>query len=173
MVKKLFIFMLLIANLGYAKKSIPAFPILPPLEDGVSSPEIPQLPSEDLVENGGVRPLEQNTTVMLDMKLDVFVPLEIVSDVDIQALVIDNQKLEVPFDVELNKVPEKKDYYSLKFSETEIDIDNDGQIDTTIYTPKFINTRIVEDNILYIDGEKISREGTHQRKVYMTIQVQG
>ena len=86
-------------------------------------------------------------------------------------MVIDNQKLEIPFDVELNKVPDKKDYYSIKFSETEIDIDNDGQIDTKIYTPKFINTRIVEDNILYVDGAKISKEGTHTKKVYMTIEV--
>ena len=64
-----------------------------------------------------------------------------------------------------------RDYYSLKFSETEIDIDGDGQIDTTIYTPKFINSRIVDENILYIDGGKISEEGKYQRKVYMTIEV--
>ncbi|MGK4198844.1 hypothetical protein [Fusobacterium sp. HC1336] len=153
--------------------SIPMIPILPAIknEEIDEIPTVPALPQEDLVEVAGIRPLEQNTTVMMNLKLDVVVPLEIISDVDIYGMVIDNQKLEIPFDVELNKVPDKKDYYSIKFSETEIDIDNDGQIDTKIYTPKFINTRIVEDNILYVDGAKISKEGTHTKKVYMTIEV--
>lgn len=169
MVRLILVLIILLSGMSFGK-SIPALPIIPP---DIEKPSLPSLPNEDLTEiGGGVRALEKNTTVMMNLKLDVVVPLEIVSDVDVEALVIDNQKIEVPFDVELNKIPEKKDYYSLKFSETEIDIDGDGQIDTTIYTPKFINSRIVDENILYIDGEKISNEGKYQRKVYMTIEVQ-
>ena len=35
----------------------------------------------------------------------------------------------------------------------------------------FINTKIKTDNILYIDGENISKEGTFKKKVYMTIEI--
>lgn len=171
--KKLIAFLMIFSNIllfSQEKNSVPMIPIIP-IQPDIEIPENPKLPSEDLVEFGGIRKLEKNMTVMLNLKLDVVVPLEIISDVDVEAMVIDNQKLEVPFDVELNKVPDKLDYYKLKFSETEIDIDNDGEIDTTIYTPPYINKRIVEENILYIDGEKISKEGVHQKKVYMTIEV--
>lgn len=168
MARLILILIILLSGMSFGK-SIPSLPIIPP---NIEKPSLPSLPNEDMIEiGGGTRVLEKNTTVMMNLKLDVVVPLEIVSDVDIEALVIDDQKLEVPFDVELNKTPVRKDYYSLKFSETEIDIDGDGQIDTTIYTPKFINSRIVDENILYIDGGKISKEGKHQRKVYMTIEV--
>ena len=108
---------------------------------------------------------------MLEAQVKVSVPLEIISDVDIETLVIDDEKLEIPFDIELNKEPDIKDYYRIKYSENNIDIDKDGQVDTIIYSPKFLNTRIVEDNIVSIDGSKISKEGTHKKKIYMTIEV--
>lgn len=169
MKKKIFLLLMLVSSLCFAE-SIPATPILPPINKE-EIPEVPGLPTEDKVEEGGIRKLEYNTTVMLQVKLKVNVPLEIVSDVDIEAMIIDDQKIEVPFDIELNKEPDRKDYYKIKYSETEIDIDKDGQIDTKIYSPPFLNTRIVEDNIVYIDGAKISKEGTHKRKVFMTIEV--
>ena len=150
--------------------TLPDGGVLPPI-DSSEIPELPQLPTEDKVEVGGIRKLEKNTTIMLQTKLKVNVPLEIISDVDVEAMVIDSQKIDVPFDIELNKKPDKQDYYKIKYSETEIDIDNDGQIDTTIYSPKFLNTKIVSDNIVHIDGERISKEGKHQRKVYMTIEI--
>lgn len=176
MKKMLLMLMLLVSGISYSE-TIPALPLAPAIKnDGVSqlppdTPQVPGLPTEDKVEEGGIRKLEYNTTVMLQSRLKVNVPLEIVSDIDIEAMVIDDQKIEVPFDIELNKEPEIKDYYKIKYSETEIDIDKDGQIDTKIYSPKFLNTRIVEDNIVYIDGAKISKEGTHKKKVYMTIEV--
>lgn len=139
--------------------------------------KIPELPTEDLNETDsqgnviGRRILEKNTTVYLESRVRIFVPLEIISDIDIEALIVDNQKLRVPFEIELNKIPEKQNYYKLHYSEKEIDIDLDGQIDTYIYSSPFINTKILKDNILYIDGEKISKEGTFKRKIYMTIEV--
>lgn len=169
MIKKIFLLLIFLSNMSFSE-SIPATPILPPINKE-EVPEVPGLPTEDKQEEGGIRKLEQNTTVMLEVKLKVNVPLEIVSDVDIEAMVIDDQKIEVPFDIELNKTPERIDYYKIKYSETKIDIDNDGEIDTVIYSPPYLNTRIVEDNIVYIDGGKISKEGTHKRKVYMTIEV--
>lgn len=170
--KKIFLIIMLLANFSAFGETIPALPLTPALPNiPEGSPDIPGLPSEDKVEEGGIRKLEYNTTVMLQSKLKVNVPLEIVSDVDIEAMVIDDQQIEVPFDIELNKEPEIKDYYKIRYSETEIDIDKDGQIDTKIYSPNFLNTRIVEDNFVYIDGAKISKEGTHKKKVYMTIEV--
>ena len=40
---------------------------------------------------------------MLEAQVKVSVPLEIIADVDIETLVIDDEKLEIPFDIELNK----------------------------------------------------------------------
>lgn len=155
-------------------ETIPALPLLPTLPPGTNTDTIvPSLPSQDDVnsETGKIRKLLKNTTVMLEAQVKVSVPLEIIADVDIETLVIDDEKLEIPFDIELNKEPDIKDYYRIKYSENNIDIDKDGQVDTIIYSPKFLNTRIVEDNIVSIDGAKISKEGTHKKKIYMTIEV--
>lgn len=169
--KKLIMLFMVISSIGMAK-SIPAIPIIPINPPTENKPDVPTLPTEDKVEaDGRIRKLEQNTTILMNVQLKVEVPLEIVSDVDINAMVIDDMKLEIPFEIELNKKPDKKDYYKIKFSENKIDIDSDGQIDTTIYTPLYINTRIAKDNMVYIDGAKISKEGKHTRKVYMTVEV--
>lgn len=159
---------------SFSEDKIEVYPPYLELEDGM---KIPQLPTDDLTEVDlqgniiGKRVLEKNTTVYLESRVNVFVPLEIISDIDIEAIILDNQKLEIPFEVEFNKVPEKKDYYKLCYSETEIDIDQDGKTDTFIYSSPFINTKIKTDNILYIDGENISKEGTFKKKVYMTIEI--
>lgn len=115
--------------------------------------------------------LEKVSTFHLETKVNVFVPLEIISDVEIKALVIDDQKLIVPFELEMNKEPDKSNFYSLNYSETEIDIDGDGSIDTKIYSPKYINQKIVSDNYLHIDGANISKEGVHKKRVYVTVEL--
>ena len=107
---------------------------------------------------------------MIEAKVNIFIPLEIVSDIDIEATVYGDQIVEVPFEIELNKEPEKKDYYKLTYSETEIDIDSDGRVDTYIYSPKFINTRYIRDNYVKIYGERISSEGDYIKKVYVTVE---
>lgn len=146
---------------------------------GVDESEIPtpELPTEDMVEkdeNGntiGFRTLEKNTTVYLDSQVNVYVPLEIISDVDIDALVIDDSQVRIPFKVELNRNPEKQNYFKLRYSETEIDIDKDGQTDTYIYSSPFLNNKIEENNIVCIEGKNISREGKFEKVIYMTIEV--
>jgi len=85
-------------------------------------------------------------------------------------MVIDDQEIEVPFEIEMNKEPDKRDYYRLNFSETELDIDDDGQNDTYIYSNKFINSKIEKDNKVVIKGRNISKEGYHQKIVYITIE---
>ncbi len=172
-IKLLFIFVVTslfsYANLVFEKPNIS----LPNIEDIV----IPTLPTDDKEEkdeNGNIigrRILEKNTTVYLESKVKLFVPLEIISDIDIETMVVDNQKVEIPFEIEMNKEPERKDYYRLKYSEDKIDIDMDGELDTFIYSSPFINTKILKDNIIYIDGGKISKEGTFKKKVYMTIEI--
>ena len=104
------------------------------------------------------------------MEVEVVIPLEIISDIEIQAMVIDDQEIEVPFEIEMNKEPDKRDYYRLNFSETELDIDDDGQNDTYIYSNKFINSKIEKDNKVVIKGRNISKEGYHQKIVYITIE---
>ncbi len=177
MIKKIVIIMTMIfinCIFSYTQENDIEFPTLPKLEEDMIPPT---LPKDDLLEVDsegkvvGKRILEENTTVYLESKVNIFVPLEIISDVDIETLIVDDQKVKIPFEVELNRVPEKKDYYKLHYSETEIDIDEDGQTDTYIYSSPFINTKIKTDNILYIDGAKISKEGTFKKKVYMTIEI--
>ena len=115
--KKMVTFLFLIISLFSfgAENKIPNMPNLPPINKD-EIPELPQLPTEDKQEqNGKVRKLLRNTTVMLQSKVEVSVPLQIVSDVDIETMVIDEQKLEIPFDIELNKEPDIKDYYKINY----------------------------------------------------------
>lgn len=163
----------------FRKITIPLFLVLSTFAGAIEDDKLPTpaLPKEDMVvldENGkkiGFRPLEKNTTVYLDSQVNVYVPLEIISDVDIEALVIDDSQVKIPFAVELNRTPEKKNYFKLKYSETEIDIDRDGNIDTYIYSSPFLNNKIEEDNIVYINGKNISKEGEFVKIIYMTIEV--
>lgn len=71
----------------------------------------------------------------------------------------------------MNRKPEKQNYYSVKYSESVIDIDNDGKPDTYIHSPKYINERISKDNYVKIYGENISKEGKHKKTVYITVEV--
>lgn len=178
--KKIVIFLMsiYIFNLSFANSNL----IKPTGKPGVNEEIKPNLPSElplipvlpNTVENidadGNIRNLEKNYTVMVEAKVNIFVPLEIVSDINIEATVYGDQVLEVPFEIELNKEPEKKNYYKLKYSETEIDIDNDGRADTYIYSPEFVNTRYIKDNFVRIHGDKISQEGDYTKKVYVTVE---
>ncbi|ERT68263.1 hypothetical protein HMPREF0202_01833 [Cetobacterium somerae ATCC BAA-474] len=147
---------------------------LPPLEIPMI-PMIPASPNTDTTtdENNNLTEweLEKISTFHLETKVEVLVPLEIISDVEIKALVIDDQKLVIPFELEMNKEPERKNYYGLHYSETEIDIDEDGKVDTKIFSPKYINQKFVKDNYLYIDGSKISKEGVHKKRVYVTVEL--
>lgn len=182
--KKIIIFLMSIYlfNLSFANlnliKPIPGKPEIngeikpnPPSELPLIS-LVPALPDtvENIDEEGNIRNLEKNYTVMIEAKVNIFVPLEIVSDINIEATVYGDQVLEVPFEIELNKEPEKKNYYKLKYSETEIDVDNDGRVDTYIYSPEFVNTRYIKDNFVRIHGDKISQEGDYTKKVYVTVE---
>lgn len=144
-------------------------PVIPTENGNIEIPELPNKTTDEELAAGWK--LQKNYTALLESKLDVFVPLEILSDIDINAVIIDNEELNIPFEIELNKEPEKKDYYKLKFSETEIDIDNDGKIDTYIYSPKYINQRIVKENYVNIKGSNISKDGDYYKKIYITIEV--
>ncbi|MGL5459686.1 MAG: hypothetical protein ACRDBY_08725, partial [Cetobacterium sp.] len=120
-------------------------------------PLIPALPDEESTnDNSGEEvkwKLEDSYTINLDTKVQVVVPLEIITDVDIKALIIDDEQVTIPFELEMNKEPNKQNFYVLNYSETEIDIDGDGTVDTFIYSPKYINKKLVKDNYLYIDGK--------------------
>lgn len=155
-------------------------PLLP--EDYESQPNllpaiplIPALPSEESTTDGTGEEikwkLEDSYTIHLDTKVKAVVPLEIITDVDIKALIIDDELVTIPFELEMNKEPDKQNFYILNYSETEIDIDGDGTLDTFIYSPKYINKKLVTDNYLFIDGKNISREGVHKKKVYITVEL--
>ncbi|MGL5316563.1 MAG: hypothetical protein ACRC92_25120 [Peptostreptococcaceae bacterium] len=138
-------------------------------------PLIPALPGEESITSGNGEEvkwkLEDSYTMHLDTKVKAVVPLEIITDVDIKALIIDDEQLTIPFELEMNKEPDKQNFYVLNYSETEIDIDGDGTLDTFIYSPKYINKKLVTDNYLFIDGKNISREGVHKKKIYITVEL--
>lgn len=158
--KKLFTLFFLILNITiFSEESEPIIPMLPLLPSMPANPEA----------EGKPVPLEVKTIVM-KMETEIVVPLEIISDVEIQAMVIDDQKVTVPFEIEMNKEPDKKDYYKLNYSETEIDIDDDGKTDTYIYSNEYINSKIEKDNCVEIQGENISKEGYHEKIIYLTIE---
>lgn len=170
MVKKIVsIFLIITAQIFADVTMLPLKPSKPLGNIAVPLPVFPDL--EDSIGNDKNWVLEKNYTVMLEAKLDVYVPLEIVSDVEIDTVVLDNEELEVPFEINLNKTPDKRDYYKLKYSETEIDIDNDGVIDTFIYSPKYLNSKIEKENYVKIKGSNISKDGYYTKRVYMTIEI--
>ncbi|MGL4801578.1 hypothetical protein [Cetobacterium somerae] len=110
-------------------------------------------------------------TIMMGITTNIVVPLEIISDIDIEAMVIDDQDVLVPFELEMSKTPNKKDYFKVKYSETEIDIDKDGKVDTYIYSNKYINSKIQKDNYVLIRGRNISKEGYHEKIVYIDVEI--
>ncbi|MGL6114499.1 MAG: hypothetical protein ACRC1R_05615 [Cetobacterium sp.] len=140
-------------------------------------PLIPLIPAtpieyEEKKDEGIVkRKLEKNSSLMVKLQCDVIVPLEIVSDIDIKALIIEEEDLEIPFDIEFNKIPEHNKNYKLHFSETKIDIDKDGTVDTEIFYSKNLNKQKISDNYVKITGKNISQEGTHKKKIYITVEV--
>ncbi len=150
-----------------------------PLPPELTNPEtkddytIPEIKKERVpnLEGNELRYLEHTYTVMMESKVDLYIPLEVITDIDIDATVIGKQVKEIPFEIELNRTPEKKDYYSIKYSESVIDIDNDGKPDTYIHSPKYVNERIVKDNYVKIYGENISKAGKHTKDVYITVEV--
>lgn len=154
---------------------IPPIPLPPEIvnpenpNDDFAIPEIKKSGTD--IEGEDLRYLEKTYTVMMEAKVDVFIPLEVISDINIEATVIGNQIKEIPFEIELNRTPEKKDYYSIKYSESVIDIDGDGNPDTYIHSPKYINEKISKDNYIKIYGEKISKEGKHNKTIYVTVEV--
>lgn len=160
MVKKIAIF--LITSICAMAESIPMTPLIP---------ATPVTKEENV--NGVIkkRRLLITDSVEARVKAQVIVPLEVISDVDIKALVIDDQEVTVPFQLELNKKPDRENFYKINFSQKEIDIDKDGRIDTVIYVNEKINSKIIRDNYVKIEGKNISKEGTHRKKVYITVEV--
>ncbi|MGL5229265.1 MAG: hypothetical protein ACRCZO_10480 [Cetobacterium sp.] len=182
MIKNIFLIGFLYSVLAFGQDTVPNISDIPNLPNLPSIPIVPMLPAtpiekvEDVVlENGEVKEevweLVKTNTIMLKSSVEVVVPLEIMTDINVTALVIDDQKLEIPFEITMNKEPDKKDYYSLNYSETAIDIDKDGKIDTYISSPKYINKKVVDDNILIINGKNITVEGTHRKKIYINIEM--
>lgn len=179
--KKLLVLILttLLSVMLYSQADVPmTLPLLP--EDYANGmlpgiPIIPDMPTDETTTGSSGEEvkwkLDDSYTINLETKVKVVVPLEIISDVDIKALIIDDEKVTIPFELEMNKDPDKQNFYMLNYSETEIDIDGDGRIDTYIYSPKYINKRLVTDNYLYIDGENITKEGVHKKKVYITVEL--
>ena len=182
--KKLLVLILVLLSCNILASELVHIPTTLPLlpEDYENQPNllpaiplIPALPSEESTTGGNGEEvkwkLEDSYTIHLDTKVKAVVPLEIITDVDIKALVVDNQQLTIPFELEMNKEPDKQNFYILNYSETEIDIDGDGILDTFIYSPKYINKKLVTDNYLFIDGKNITREGVHKKKVYITVEL--
>lgn len=133
---------------------------------------IPELPNEleNIDEDGNIRALEKNFTVIMESKVGVFVPLEVTTDIAINTTVFGNETVQVPFEIELNREPEKKDFYKIIYSENKVDIDQDGKIDTFIYSPEFANSKIISDNYVEVQGANITQAGTYNKKVYLTVE---
>lgn len=152
------------------------FSILMAVEGGIPMlPLLPSIPTDKIeqVENGEpiIRKLINSGVLEVSLKAEVIVPLEVISDIHIKALVVDNENLEIPFEVELNRKPEAAGIYRLNFSKTALDIDDDGIIDTEIFTSKNIDSKNIKDNYVKITGKNISKEGTHKKRVYITVEV--
>lgn len=133
-------------------------------------PVIPMVPMLPAVPQNAERVPIETKTVFMGMKTEIVVPLEIISDVEIQAMVIDDQEIEVPFEIEFNKMPDKDKTYKIGYTETEIDIDKDGKTDTYIYSNDKVDSKILTGNKVVIQGKNISKEGYHEKVVYINVE---
>lgn len=165
--------MLIIVCLSLNKKILATSTNMTELTPSFPSKDFPMiLPElEDSPVVGKEWKLEKNYTVYLESKLGVNIPLEIISDVDVDALVLDEEEVEVPFELKVNKTPKKQNYYKLRYSETEIDIDGDGKKDTFIYSPKYINQKVIKNNYVKVQGKNIGKDGKYNKKVYIIVEV--
>lgn len=67
--------------------------------DKIKELNLPEVNKEKrYITKEGVRELEKVYNVYLDMKVNVYVPLEVVSDINIYATVLGNEILEIPFE---------------------------------------------------------------------------
>lgn len=186
MKKIVVLIMLLLTSFVYAKEEeyeVPEDKVIwqdgkehNPKEDGKEVDEDLDSPATELIEgseeNRTKRVLEKTYTVMLQAKIDIYVPLEILTDIDIDELLVGDETKVVPFEVVMNKTPEKKDYYKLNFEKTQIDIDGDGRADTFINCPKYINSRVVrDDTYVELHGDKIENDGTYSKRIFVTVEV--
>lgn len=135
-----------------------------------TTPMIPIVPAIP-VEKEKIRTLLKTKTLTTKVKGKVIVPLEIISDVNIKALIVDDENVKVPFQVQLNRKPQNENIYNLKFSSTKIDIDRDGKIDTEIFSNRKITNKTIRDNYVKITGKNISNEGTFKKTIYITVEV--
>ena len=158
-----FCFLINFSVLIVAQESIPMIPMLP----AIPTDKIEQGENGESI----VRKLISSGVLEVDLKAEVIVPLEVISDVHIKALVVDDENLEIPFEVELNKKPEAAGIYRLNFSKTTLDIDDDGIIDTEIFASKNLDNKKIKSNYVKITGKNISKEGTHKKRVYITVEV--
>lgn len=133
-------------------------------------PLVPMVPMLPAVPQNAERVPIETKTVFMGMKTEIVVPLEIISDVEIQAMVIDDQEIEVPFEIEFNKMPDKDKTYKIGYTETEIDIDKDGKTDTYIYSNDKVDSKILTGNKVVIQGKNISKEGYHEKVVYINVE---
>lgn len=151
----------------------------PPPENSFPEGELPMFPigpstpttGKDVDEYGQIRMLEKTFNVNLESKVNVFVPLEVITDVHLEGSVVGDQVLDIPFEVELNREPEKENYYVIKYSENLLDIDNDGLMDTYIHSPEYVNDKVSKDNFVRIYGGNISKEGTYKKDIYLTVEI--
>lgn len=143
-------------------QSIPLIPLEPAIKKSGTD-----------IKNGEKRELEKTFSIYLDEQMEVFIPLEVITDIDIEATILGNEVVTAPFEINLNKKPNKSNYYTIKYSDILFDIDEDGQYDTRIYSPKYINDRKETNNFVEINGSKISKTGKSSKRVYITVEVGG
>lgn len=156
----------------------PNFKPVIPLPPEVTSPQNPSddfkvpelISSGEDIDGDDLRYLEKTYTIMLEAKVNVFIPLEIISDINLETTIIGDEVKEIPFDIELNRKPERDNYYSIKYSESVIDIDDDGKPDTYISSPNFVNEKTTSSNYVKIYGKNISKEGKHRKTIYVTVE---
>ena len=123
------------------------------------------------------RLIENGKEMTMKVQANIVTPLQIMTDLDVKATVVDNQKLEIPFKLEMNKYdilqsinednPNKT--YELSYTENLIDIDNDGKIDVEIISPKYSTGKVIENNKIVIYGQGIKEDGIYRKKIYMTV----
>lgn len=143
------------------------------------------------------RKLEKTYTVRLEAKVDIRIPLEIATDVDLEIDLVGNERKKGNFDIELTKAPKENSTYHIVYinpynsnlggdNDVFLDMDDDGLVDTYIKSEDITksnvttegNKHIFKNNEYVVVGDNLrfrlntnGNTSTYKKTIYMTVEM--
>lgn len=181
---------------GDGTTEIPMIPIVP--ADKIPDGWLPEVSTGQDIDDitGYIRDLKKTYTVRMSAKVDIRIPLEIVTDVNLNIDIVGYERKNGKFNIELTKKPKEGSTYHIVYTNPDnpefggeddvfIDVDGDGTIDTYIASKPITsssgtsqgNKVIISDNEYVVIGDNIqfkvngNTKSTYEKTIYMTVEM--